>query len=102
MSFQNQSKFSRKTPILPSSGFRRWLSHLSISRKISCGYALAVGIALTGTMTGIIIGETYQSYSRELIEDALEETYLLHKLETKLLDSKSLEQELFFIFYAMA
>ncbi len=74
--------------------FKQWLHRLNISSKISFGYALTLGIALTGTIAGIAIGETYQQHSRNLIQDALQEINLLHKLQTDLLKSKSLEQEL--------
>ncbi len=73
---------------------KQWLYRLNISGKISFGYALTLGIALTGTMAGIAIGETYQQHSRNLINDALQETSLLHKLQTDLLKSKSMEKKL--------
>jgi two-component system, NtrC family, sensor kinase len=76
---------------------QNWLSRLSIPAKIRLGYALTLGIALSGTITGIIIGEIYQKHSQDLIEDALEENQLLYELTTDLLQAKSLEQELVFL-----
>jgi two-component system, NtrC family, sensor kinase len=77
--------------------FQSWLSNLNISEKISFGYAITLGIAFAGTTVGIFIGETYQQHSQKLIEDALEETKLLHELKTDLLESKNLQQGLFFL-----
>ncbi len=77
--------------------FQSWLSSLSISEKISFGYAITLGIAFAGTTLGIIIGESYQQHSQKLIEDALEETELLHELKTDLLEAKNLQQGLFFL-----
>jgi two-component system, NtrC family, sensor kinase len=73
------------------------LSKLSIPTKVRLGYLLTLGIALSGTITGILIGEIYQKHSQNLIEDALEENQLLYELTTNLLEAKSLEQELVFI-----
>jgi two-component system, NtrC family, sensor kinase len=77
--------------------FQSCLSSLSISGKISFGYAITLGIAFAGTTLGIIIGESYQQHSQKLIEDALEETELLHELKTDLLEAKNLQQGLFFL-----
>jgi two-component system, NtrC family, sensor kinase len=72
------------------------LSRLSIPAKIRLGYVFTLGIALSGTIIGIMIGEIYQKHSQDLIEDALEENQLLYELTTDLLEAKSLEQELVF------
>lgn len=73
------------------------LSKLSISAKIRLGYGMTLGIALSGTLMGIAIGEIYQKQSQDLIEDALEENQLLYELTTDLLEAKTLEQELVFL-----
>lgn len=77
--------------------FRNYLSRLSIPGKIKLGYGFTLGTALIGTITGIVIGEVYQRYSQELIEDALEENKLFYELTTDLLEAKNLEQELVFL-----
>ncbi|MBW4665939.1 MAG: HAMP domain-containing protein [Cyanomargarita calcarea GSE-NOS-MK-12-04C] len=74
-----------------------WLSNLSIPTKIRLGYTLTLGIALSGTITGIFIGEIYQKHSQNLIKDALEENQMLYELTTDLLEAKNLEQELVFL-----
>jgi two-component system, NtrC family, sensor kinase len=73
------------------------LSNLSISTKIRLSYILTLGIALSGTITGIVIGEIYQNSSQHLIKDALEEHEHLEEFRTHLLYAKSLEQELVFL-----
>lgn len=72
------------------------LSRLSIPAKIRLGYALTLGIALSGTIIGISIGEIYQKHSQDLIKDALEENELLYEFTTDFLEAKNLEQELVF------
>ncbi len=81
-----------------TTNLQNWLSRLSISAKIRLGYALTLGIALSGTIIGISIGEIYQNHSQDLIKDALEENEMLYELTTDLLEAKNLEQELVFFF----
>ncbi|HAA32256.1 MAG TPA: hypothetical protein DCE56_36825 [Cyanobacteria bacterium UBA8553] len=75
-----------------------WLTEkvrrLSIGTKISGGYTLALGIAVIGTATGILIGEQYYDQSRMYAEDAREEIRLLSRLETTLLRAKTHQQQL--------
>ncbi len=79
-----------------AANLQNWLSRLSIPAKIRLGYALTLGIALSGTIIGISVGEIYQNHSQNLIKDALEENELLYELTTDLLEAKNLEQELVF------
>jgi two-component system, NtrC family, sensor kinase len=79
-----------------AANLQKWLSRLSIPAKIRLGYAFTLGIALSGTITGIMIGEIYQKHSQDLIKDALEENELLYELTTDLLEAKNLEKELVF------
>lgn len=75
-----------------------WLKRLnprhSIGAKISCGYALSLGIAFLGTSAGITIGESYRKQAMEQEEDAREEMRLLNHLETRLLQVVTHEQRL--------
>jgi len=77
-----------------------WLKRLnprhSIGVKISCGYALALGIAVLGTSAGIIIGESYHKNALEKEEDAREKIHLLNHLETRLLQVVTNEQRLIY------
>ena len=63
---------------------RTWLRSLKISQKISLGYAVALGIAISGTAAGIALGDRHQNLAREQIEDVLEETRLLATLDREL------------------
>lgn len=64
---------------------KRSTSRLSIGTKIRLGYAVALGIAVLGTASGITIGQYYHENAREQEEDAREEMYLLSNLETNIL-----------------
>ena len=63
---------------------RTWLGSLKISQKISLGYAVALGIAISGTAAGIALGDRHQNLARKQIEDVLEETRLLAILDREL------------------
>ena len=69
---------------------------LSIGSKISCGYALALSIAVVGTTAGIIIGDHYQQQAKEQEKDAQEEIRLLNQLQTRLLQTRTHEHELIY------
>ena len=69
---------------------------LSIGSKISCGYALALSIAVVGTTGGIIIGDHYQQQAKEQEKDAQEEIRLLNQLQTRLLQTRTHEHELIY------
>ncbi len=77
--------------------FEEVTRRLSIRTKISCGYALALSVAVIGTTTGILVAEHYQQQARELEKDALEEVELIHHLEASLLQAYMCKQQLFFI-----
>jgi signal transduction histidine kinase len=64
-----------------SVGFRRWINRLNVGQQISIGYLMSLGIAIGGTSIGVGIGNAYQNHARMLIEDALEETRLIHLLQ---------------------
>ncbi|HBB36368.1 MAG TPA: hypothetical protein DDZ80_11065 [Cyanobacteria bacterium UBA8803] len=76
----------------------RWVQkttrRLSIGTKISCGYALALGIAVVGTMSGMLIGDYYHYEAMEKEEDAREELRSLHDLQTSLLQLIAHEEQL--------
>ena len=75
-------------------GLGRWLRRLKISHKLSLGYAIALGVAVTGTATGVLLGERYQSQYRDVIEDVLAETQFLYQLQTGLISIQSRQQQL--------
>ncbi|HEY9633392.1 MAG TPA: ATP-binding protein [Coleofasciculaceae cyanobacterium] len=65
------------------------LTSASIQRKIGVGYALAVGIALIGTMAGLTIGEHYQKQAIAQHNRAHQQEHLLKELQTALLQARS-------------
>lgn len=77
--------------------FQRVTRRLSIRTKISCGYALALSIAILGTTAGILVAEHYQREARKLEEDAIEEINLINHLQTSLLQVRTHKQQLFFL-----
>ena len=89
-SLTSQTNLSKPT----AGGLGRWLRRLKIAHKLSLGYAIALGVAVAGTTTGIVLGERYQARSRDAIEDVLEETQLLHQLQTSLISIQSRQQQL--------
>src|SRR3712207_3028704 len=74
---------------LSANWISRVIRRLSISNKISCGYALTLGIAVLGTAAGFVVGDYYQQQAREQENDALEEIHHLHRLQTNLLLAQS-------------
>src|SRR6476469_7535874 len=76
-----------------SGWFNRITRRLSVSQKISYGYAIALGIAICGTVGGFIIGDRYQQKAIEAREYANQELNLLHRLQDGVLQSRSHQQQ---------
>ncbi|MDY6784157.1 MAG: ATP-binding protein [Cyanobacteriota bacterium] len=72
----------------------RWLSHLRIRQKIGLGYALALGIAVTGTTVGLVLGKQYLRKAVEQANHTRNEVELLHRLQTGVLQSRTHQQQL--------
>ncbi|MDJ0705342.1 MAG: response regulator [Leptolyngbyaceae cyanobacterium MO_188.B28] len=85
---------SPANPTCPQGGLGKWLRRLKISHKLSLGYAIALGVAMVGPITGLVIGERYQVHAREVIEDVLEETQALHQLQTTLIEIQTRQLQL--------
>lgn len=60
------------------------VSHWSIARKISYGYTLTIGIAVTGTGIGFIVGDYYQKKAALKLDITHEQQYLLKDLENSI------------------
>ncbi|MFW6295845.1 MAG: hypothetical protein ACOC04_01510, partial [Halothece sp.] len=92
------SGFSEKTekqiPLFSRIGLKAWFSRLRVGQKISLGYGLALGIAVVGTTTGIIIGDYYQRKAWVQEEHAQKEIALLHRLQTHVLQIRTHQQQL--------
>jgi hypothetical protein len=61
----------------------------SIRQKIGAGYALAVGIAISGTIAGLAIGEHYQNRAIVQLTRAHQQEHLLKELQTAVLQARS-------------
>ncbi|OZH55368.1 histidine kinase [Hydrocoleum sp. CS-953] len=59
-----------------------WSQGLTIAQKIGYGYSLAVGIAVLGTMLGLIVGDYYQRQAQEQLTLIRNELNLLKELES--------------------
>lgn len=71
-----------------------FLGRFKVGSKITIGYLIALGIAVTGTSTGLIVGEYTQSESLELAALTHEELELLHQLQAAVLQSRTHQQQL--------
>lgn len=82
----------------PQHALRRWVGRttrrLSIHKKISLGYAIALGIAVLGTTTGFVVGDYYQRQAKVLEEHAQEKIRLLHRLQAGILQARTHQQQL--------
>lgn len=85
---------SPSTPQPAPSLVGRWLHHFRVGQKIGLGYALALGLAVVGTTTGILIGNTSQNRAHRLLDDAFEETKILTQLEIAITHARSHQQNL--------
>ncbi len=59
-----------------------WSKGLTIAQKIGYGYSLAVGIAVLGTMIGLILGEYYHKQAEEELKLIQNKYSLLKDLES--------------------
>ena len=72
---------------------KQWFSHLGIRQKIGYGYTLAIGIAVLGTVTGLMMGDYYQKQASQARELAHREEYLLTELRASLLWTRTHQQQ---------
>lgn len=71
---------------------RQRLSSLKVGQKISLGYALAVGIAVSGTIAGFGVSYHYYHQFDELEEHARDEVELLYRLQAQVLRTRTHQQ----------
>jgi signal transduction histidine kinase len=71
-----------------------WLSRLQVQQKIAWGYALALGVAITGTTLGIAISDYEQRQADAKATDALEELELIMRLQTDMLQTVADHEQL--------
>ncbi|MCU0544265.1 MAG: ATP-binding protein [Oscillatoriaceae cyanobacterium Prado104] len=76
----------------------RWLSKFtsstSISNKISCGYALALGICLVGTATGVIIGNTNLEQARKKLASFDAEKSYVAKIQQEVFQTRMQQMQM--------
>lgn len=70
------------------------LSSLRVGQKIGLGYALALGIAVSGTIAGFGIGNHYQKEASKREEHVHHEIEILHQLQTSILQMRTHQQQL--------
>ena len=73
---------------------RKWVSRLKVSQKIGLGYALALSIAVFGTIAGFRIGNQQQQRAIKLEEYAHNEVELLQRLQSRVLQTRTHQQQL--------
>jgi two-component system NtrC family sensor kinase len=85
-----------RVPNEPRQPSKNWLvralHRLSISHKISCGYALTLGIAVLGTTAGFVIGDYCQQKARLQEKNAQDKIRTLQHLQTVLLHVQAHKQ----------
>ena len=65
-------------------GLGKWFNDLKVGQKISFGYAFALGVAVFGTGTGLLIGDHYHKEALEQQQDTNEELQLATTLKFEL------------------
>jgi two-component system, NtrC family, sensor kinase len=71
-----------------------WLNQLKVGEKITLGYGVALGMAIAGTATGILLGNQHQQAALEQQVYAQEEVDILSALQTGILQSRTHQQQL--------
>ncbi len=70
------------------------LSSLKVGQKIGLGYTLALGIAVSGTIVGFGFGHYYKQQTEDQEEHARNEVQLLHRLQSRVLQTRTHQQQL--------
>ena len=86
---------SQNSPQNPAqNGLNSLFNRLGIRQKIGCGYALVIGIAILGTLTGRGIEGYYKQQVREQLATDREKAELLTSLSTMLWEVRIYKKEL--------
>ncbi|MDJ0695188.1 ATP-binding protein [Mastigocoleus sp. MO_188.B34] len=88
-------KFRKKSNKSQSSqnSFHKFLNHLNVSQKIGFGYGVAIGIAICGTMSGIVTSNYYKSKARQKEQHAHEQVEIVRRLQASILQSRTHQQQ---------
>ena len=73
--------------------FYKFLNHLNVSQKIGFGYGVAIGIAICGTMSGIVTSNYYKSKARQKEQHAHEQVEIVRRLQASILQSRTHQQQ---------
>ncbi|MDY7024165.1 MAG: histidine kinase dimerization/phospho-acceptor domain-containing protein, partial [Cyanobacteriota bacterium] len=73
---------------------KKRLYGLKVGQKISLGYALALGIAVSGTIAGFVVGNYYRHQAKERQALVRDEVELLHRLQSRVLQTRTHQQQL--------
>ena len=65
---------------------------MQIRKKITCGYALALGIALVGTTTGSLVGNYYQQKALQSLQNASRDRKFINALQVDILYNRPAKQ----------
>ena len=71
-----------------------WLDRLKVAQKVSLGYAVALGVSVIGTATGVFVGNQLQSQAQAQREHAQTKMALLTGLQAAVLQSRTHQQQL--------
>ncbi len=74
--------------------FKNLIANLKIGKKIACGYAVVLFIAVLGTALGLIMGEYYEQEAYQQFRLAHEQIQILYKLDNAVLEVRSHPQML--------
>jgi len=87
---------ARTTPPLPTAAAPQlsWFGRFRIGQKLALGYAIALGIAISGTVTGFAIGYRHQQHAWEQTEHAHQELSTLSALQVSIMRARSHEHGL--------
>ena len=73
--------------------FYKFLNHLNVSQKIGFGYGVAIGIAICGTISGIVTSNHYKSKARQKEQHAHEQVEIVRRLQASILQSRTHQQQ---------
>ncbi|WP_072075541.1 sensor histidine kinase [Limnoraphis robusta] len=89
--------FSSVVGGLSFSQSRKIFSRLSILKKISYGYCLAIGIGVSGTIVGLMIGDSSQQKALSQLTIAYQQQNIITQLENALKSLQSHPQQLIIV-----
>ena len=72
---------------------RQQLCSLSVGQKIGLGYALALGIAVSGTIAGFAFENYWQEKTEQQERHSRNEVELLHRLQSRVLQARTHQQQ---------